>query len=159
MPETVALFNALLTPLIAGIAVYIAYQQYRTNLKREQRENRQAKFECYRKLKIVFNNIEWEGQVSKSDYELFGEALAEADFLFPDELTEWLSGAYSSATQWVHFNESAEEHLKNTGQKDWEMLAEESWRKQRKEMNECVEELRDFHLELRDRFSKYISLG
>jgi hypothetical protein len=86
----VSVLSALLTPLIAMIATYIAWQQWKGNqlkLKMERYERRLGVYqEVVGMLRAGSNTkLEW------SDLIAFGASTAEADFLFGPEIRDYLN--------------------------------------------------------------------
>jgi hypothetical protein len=154
--------SALLTPVIAILAVYIAYQQHQTNLKRELRESRQAKIECYRKVALFFNNTCWNSKVSEKDFEMLGEAIAEADFLFPKDLTDWLDEVYSSALQWRHYDQHINDYANRNDLSREEMKEKYSgtpeWASQEDDMEDLMEKLHEANFVLKEMFAVYIKV-
>jgi len=80
------ILKGLLTPLIGLIAAYIAYQQYKTNKQREIRESREGRLAVYRRVKKFLNYVDSTRDISEEFYTELAEAVAEADFLYPEEL-------------------------------------------------------------------------
>lgn len=160
MQQIADITSAFLTPLIAVITVYIAFQQYRTNLRRELRESRSAKLECYKKVALFINDTDSSGSVSPERHKMLGEALAEADFLFPENLTSWLDDIYSSATQWIDFDNHISRAVEEAGISRSEFKKmyshQEGWKKQQEEMEECIEEIRNASFDYKERFNEYI---
>jgi hypothetical protein len=86
----VAVLNALLTPLIALIATYIAWQQWQANklkLKMERYERRLRVYqEVVKMLKTCANGELREFSVIVD----FGAATADGDFLFGSEIRQYI---------------------------------------------------------------------
>jgi hypothetical protein len=162
MQEIIDIFKGLLTPLIGVIAVYIAYQQYRTNRLREQRESRKAKLDVYKKVKRFLHDVDHNGAILVATYEEFGDAIAEADFLFPEDITDWLDELYVTASEWRNQEEGILKYLK-----DSELTREEfqtkyandrSFVKVRQEMESYIDGLTRAHENLKQKFSKYLKV-
>jgi hypothetical protein len=87
----ISIFQGLLTPLIAIIATYIAYQQWQGNklkLKMERYERRLGVYqEVAKMLKLCANGEIREFSVIVD----FGAATAEGDFLFGPEIREYIN--------------------------------------------------------------------
>ena len=162
MQEIIEIFKGLLTPLIGVIAVYIAYQQYRTNRLREQRESRKAKLDVYKKVKRFLHDVDYSGAIPKAAYEEYGDAIAEADFLFPDEITDWLAELYSTAAEWRNQEEGILMHVQESGLTKAEFEAkitnDPSWIKELKYMESYIDELQTAHCDLKEKFSKFLEL-
>jgi hypothetical protein len=95
--QLIDIFKALLTPVIAMVATYIAWQQWKTNrqkLKLEKYDRRLRVYEEVRKiLSIIFRDP---GKVSTDDLLRFRTSVSEADFLFGPgtEIPEYLDEIY-----------------------------------------------------------------
>ena len=98
--------SALLTPIIAAVVAYIAYQQWRTDHRREKRESRASQLAVYRRAKALLRHVDYTREVDKELYSDFCDASAEADFLFPKGVREWLGEIESAAAQWLDCNQS-----------------------------------------------------
>ena len=90
MAALVSVLNALLTPLIAIITTYIAWQQFKGNqlkLKVERYDRRLGVYqEVVRMLRTCSNaRPEW------ADVIAFDASTAEADFLFGPEIRQYIS--------------------------------------------------------------------
>lgn len=86
----VSLLNALLTPIIAVIATYIAYQQWQGNklkLKMERYERRLRVYQEVVKMLKQCTNGDLREFAAIVD---FGAATAETDFLFGSEIRQYL---------------------------------------------------------------------
>ncbi|ELA7327640.1 hypothetical protein Q9X94_003777 [Vibrio alginolyticus] len=80
------LFTALITPTIAILGGYIAYQQYQTNkmaLKKDLFDRRYAAFECV--YDFIVTVVEWNG-TSKEQREKFLSGTKGVEFLFDEEI-------------------------------------------------------------------------
>ncbi len=79
--------EGFLTPLIAGITVYIAYQQYRTNKLRVKFEAFDRRFIVYQAVKkfiVRFNGLDDELVV------MFHQETFEAQFFYPSEINDYI---------------------------------------------------------------------
>ncbi len=91
MPCWLQILQGLLTPVIALIAVYIAFQQYRTaklKLKMEWYERRIAVYKETRRFISLMANTN-DDEIEQA-FE-FSQAVAEADFIFPPKVREYLN--------------------------------------------------------------------
>ena len=156
-------FSGFLTPLIGVIAAYIAFQQYKTNKNRERREARHAQLSVYTRVKRFLNTVDSTGNVSEKTYTDITEAIAEADFLFGDDITEWLSELQDYADEYRRLEDeffrlrkhhnmiiSSDEELRKRDPQNFEQLE--------KEQKEEVSLLKEAHVQLKEKFSKYLKL-
>ncbi|MEM7312589.1 MAG: hypothetical protein AAF497_05500 [Planctomycetota bacterium] len=154
--------SALLTPVIGLLAAWIAYQQYQTNRKTEEREARTARIAVYKQVKRLLNFIDTHCDVDQDLYEDFLSASAEADFLFDQELSEWLGEVQGEVDQFNAWQDALidlkrehglliepDEKLQEKAPKDYEYL--------KKEMQSNIDKLQDFHIALYDKFRPFLS--
>lgn len=155
--------TALLTPVIGVIAVYIAFQQHKINKQRELRESRQAKLDVYKKVKRYINEVMYSGMTNRA-YEELNEACAEADYLFAEDVTDWLADLLSDAAQWRDFEEDIKEYMAKEGksrQEAWsEFIEKKDFHTAHVEqfIDEASERVQDANEEIKERFSKYLEL-
>lgn len=81
--------EALLTPLVAIIAAYIAWQQAATNKKRLKHELFEKRFELYLKFKAIFLQISQSANIEYHQVEKFLIDTLEIEFLFGKEVAEF----------------------------------------------------------------------
>lgn len=145
----VDLLTALLSPVLAATVAYIAYQQWKTNDKKEKRESRQEKLSIYKRVKTHMNYVNTTREVRRDLYEDFSEACAESDFIFPQELNDFLEEINRNSLWWL------------TNQDDLNCVAHdadvESIENHRREMEEYMDNLQCLHCKLREEFSKNIA--
>lgn len=106
----VAVLNALLTPLIAIIATYIAWQQWKGNqlkLKMERYERRLRVYqEVVKMLKKCAN-----GEIREFSVIIdFGASTAEADFLFGPEIRQYIDEISTRAAKLKSANVQYKDH-------------------------------------------------
>ena len=141
--------TALLSPLIAVLAVYIAWQQWQTNRNREFRESRQSKLDVYRRIKLLLRHALYSPTLDRGLYADFCDASAEADFLFGAELRGWISELQDIAAQCMVVQEPLESLAR-----DVDMRSINKWQS---ELDELTEKLRSANALLRAKFA--VELG
>jgi len=156
--------SSWLTPIIAIVAVYIAYQQYKTNSNRELRESKQEKLSVYKRVKLFLNSVDTTREISDKVYIELDEAIAEADFLFEEELTDWLSDLQSYADEF----RNCENHLVSLKVKN-KMLTSSIEELRKVEPDACkyyenlqeqmIDNLQNAHCVLKPKFSNYFKFG
>jgi chromosome segregation ATPase len=159
----IGLLPSLLTPLIGLIAVYIAYQQYQTNKRREKRESRQDQLSVYKRVKKFLNSVDTTADISNDAYNELIEAIAEADFLFNDEITDWLSELQNYADEF----RNCEDHLIELKMKH-KMITASTEKLRETEPEACaniedvqqkmIDGLQNAHCELKEIFSHYLKV-
>jgi len=148
LSEVSALTSALLTPTIGAAVAYIAYQQWRTNQRREERESRAARLAVYRRVKALLRDVDLTREVRRDLYKDFCEACAEADFLFPEPLRNWLGELESAATQWIDYNDAI-----STAAPDADLA---SIKRIEHDMDGLIDTLQNAHVVLREGFEEHM---
>ncbi len=91
----VSVFSALLTPLIAIIATYIAWQQWKANELKLRLERYEKRLRIYQELIRMLSLIMREADAKLEDLMTFRANTAEADFLFGPEIPKYLGEVFS----------------------------------------------------------------
>jgi len=90
----VKVFSALLTPSIAMIASYIAYQQWKTNQQRVKLGLFDKRFRIYEEVKkmisFVISKSHEENSREDPFFSNFVQSTSDADFLFKPEIREYI---------------------------------------------------------------------
>jgi hypothetical protein len=86
--------SAALTPVIAVVATYIMYQQWRTNKGRLNHELYERRFTVFKAVKAFYEDIGTAGTAKYGMVMKFNAAAAETEFLFGDEITEHIEELY-----------------------------------------------------------------
>lgn len=84
----------LLTPLIAVIATYIAWQQWKTNQLKVKLDRYDRRLKVYEEVQSILRIILRDANASYDDLLRFRISVAEADFLFGAEITEFIEEIY-----------------------------------------------------------------
>lgn len=157
--KIIAILQGLLVPVIAVITTYIAYQQHKINKQREKRESKQAKLAIYRKLKNFLSHYNRQETIPKEKYDEIKDAIAEADFLFPEDILAWLD-EFERAFEGVYdWQELAKE---NGGTKaidlSYKYDDEEGMKDTAKTIGKTVDKLHDYQFGIKDIFAKSMKL-
>jgi hypothetical protein len=91
----VRVFQGLLTPVIGGVAVYIAWQQYQSNSAKLQLDTYDRRLRIYQELLDLLRAVMRNADASWDDLGKFARGTAEADFLFGDDISAYLREVYS----------------------------------------------------------------
>jgi len=86
--------KALLTPVIAIVATYIAWQQWKTNQQKLVLDRYDRRLRVYEEVRKILGIILREGKASYEELLRFWGAVSEADFLFGPEITDYISEIY-----------------------------------------------------------------
>jgi hypothetical protein len=84
------ILQALLTPVIAGIAVYIAWQQWKVNERKLALDQYERRLRIYQGVISILTLVLRDFKPEFSDLQKFRVATAEADFLFEPEVPAYL---------------------------------------------------------------------
>ena len=100
----IEVFAALLTPVIAAIAVYIAYQQWRTNRQRLDLDRYERRLRVYQAVDRFISNVV--ADVSPEPQDIFDlrKNTAEADFLFGSDVRDYLKTLATRAAELRKWN-------------------------------------------------------
>ena len=97
----VEIFNALLTPLIALLAVYIAWQQYKVQHRTFNVQIYERRYIVFKAFMSFFADIMREGKVSYQRLGQFYAEASEADFLFGDAISGMREELYKQGVDLV----------------------------------------------------------
>jgi len=91
------IFSALLTPVIALIAAYVAWQQYKVNKLRLQHELYERRLRVYKAVQVFLSKILRDGDVKFEQCIQFYSDASEATFLFDDTIQKFIDDIYKKA--------------------------------------------------------------
>ena len=143
------LLNGLVSPFLAVTVAYIAYQQWKTNQSREKREQREIQVSIYRRVKSHLNYIDYKREIDPGLFEEFKQASAEADFVFPEAVKEFLADVESDSSQWLDWKECLDTAASNADQQSIARLEQDN--------EKIMDNLQQKHCELFDLFNDSIS--
>lgn len=95
---------ALLTPLIALLAAYIAWQQWKTNERKLKLDLYDRRFRIYEATRQLILSIIRNADVESEEIQKFQLTVAEARFLFGSDITGYLEEIQSRAIQFRSCN-------------------------------------------------------
>lgn len=101
LKDLVDIFSALLTPVIALLASYIAWQQYKIQHRSYNGQMYERRREVFRAFMVYLSHVMRDG---KTTYESIGQFYAdssEADFLFSEAVTRKRDELYSRGIDMV----------------------------------------------------------
>ena len=99
------LSTALLTPLIAIVATYIAWQQWRTNQQKLNLERYDRRLRVYEEVRKILSIIFRDAKASTDDLLKFRTSVSEADFLFGPEIPEYIDNIYKRGLNLWRWNQ------------------------------------------------------
>ncbi len=86
--------KALLTPVIAIVATYIAWQQWKTNQQKLLLDLYDRRLKVYEEVRQILSLILRDAKASYDDLMKFRMAVSEADFLFGPEISTYIDEIY-----------------------------------------------------------------
>jgi len=146
----IKIFSAALTPLIAVIMGYIAYQQYYVNKSRLRHELYDRRLSVFREVSKFLRSVVSEG---KTDYQTllgFYANSVEALFMFKKEIHEYREDLYNKGMQLIKIHEKLEG--------EWKLEEGENENKLRKEKQELLNWFFNEAKNSREKFKKYLSV-
>lgn len=96
--------RALLTPAIAIIATYIAWQQWRTNQQKLNLERYDRRLHVYEEVRKILSIISRDADVDYPDLIEFRTSVSEADFLFGPEISKYLDEIFERGLKLRRWN-------------------------------------------------------
>ena len=103
--EIVDILSALLTPLIAIVAIFIAYRQYKVNRSRLNHELYVRRLEVFKAIRKYISSIAREGKTDFPTVTQFYADAGEADFLFKDDIPEQIEKLYKKGLELAELHE------------------------------------------------------
>jgi hypothetical protein len=104
MEYVIDILTALLTPVIAVITVYIAYQQWKTYQQRLNLARYERRLQVYEEVKRIII-ISFHTKVTFEELESFWKSVSEADFLFGPEIRKYIDEIYTHGLGLIRWKE------------------------------------------------------
>lgn len=92
--QVIEVSKGLLTPLIAVVATYIAWQQWKTTQQKLILDRYDRRLRVYEEVRKILSIIFRDAKASYDDLLKFRTAVSEADFLFGPEIPEYIDEIY-----------------------------------------------------------------
>ncbi len=108
--EILEILKSLLTPLIAIIATFIAYQQWKTNQQKVNSELYDRRLRIYEEVREILSIIQQDAKVSIENLLKFRTSVSEADFLFGPEISEYIDEIYNRGLELCRWNDEYRDH-------------------------------------------------
>jgi hypothetical protein len=109
LPESttslIDVLSALLTPIIALLAIYIAYQQYKISEHRLRHEIYEKRVKIYMAVNKFISQITANGQTNFTNCHEFYSEASEAAFLFDSSIMEYIDQLYGKAIVLIELQE------------------------------------------------------
>jgi len=105
MEQLIEISKALLTPLIAIVATYIAWQQWKTNQQKLNLERYDRRLHVYEEVIKILSIILRDVNASMEDLLKFRTSVSEADFLFGPEIPAYIDEIYKRGLNLWRWNQ------------------------------------------------------
>ena len=105
MENIIDILKALLTPLIAVVATYIAWQQWKTNQQKLKLERYDRRLRIYEEVIKILSIILRDAKANTGDLLKFRTSVSEADFLFGPEIPEYIDEIYKRGLSLWRWNQ------------------------------------------------------
>lgn len=94
LEQVVRIGTACLTPIIAIVATYIAWQQWQTNRTKLLLDRYDRRLRVYEEVTRILSLIARDAKANTEDLLKFRAAVSEADFLFGSEIPSYIGEIY-----------------------------------------------------------------
>ncbi|WP_147383598.1 hypothetical protein [Nitrosomonas supralitoralis] len=103
--QLVEISKALLTPLIAVVTTYIAYQQWKLNRQKLFLDLYDRRLKVYEEVRQILGIVARDARASYDDLLKFRKAVSEADFLFESEISKYIEEIYQHGVKLCYWTE------------------------------------------------------
>lgn len=117
MAETI---SAFLTPLIALIAIYIAWQQWRTNQQKLDLDRYDRRLKIYKEIQTLIGVVNREGNAPFEAIMQLRINSAEADFLFGPDIRVYIEEVLDHALKLSHARRKYDDAIKGEPWPDYD---------------------------------------
>ncbi|MFK7848529.1 MAG: hypothetical protein AB8G77_24795, partial [Rhodothermales bacterium] len=97
-----------MTPLIAGIAIYVAWQQWRTNRQKLKLDLFDKRFAIFQSTRTFLSTVLRDGRVNREDLEKFRMGILDSVFLLDQGTSDYLWGLRSIGSKAIMYNTQLE---------------------------------------------------
>ncbi|MFZ2752356.1 MAG: hypothetical protein WAZ48_02810 [Lysobacteraceae bacterium] len=116
MKSFIEIMTAFMTPLIASIAVFIAWQQWKTNALKVKTDVYDRRFRVYDETVKLLNIIARDANISIEDISKFSAATSEAVFLFKEDIPSYIEMIRTRSISLYSANRQYNSHVQGNGQ-------------------------------------------
>ena len=109
--QVVKYLSGLLTPIIAIIAAYIAYRQYKNDNERLKRDLYEKRYAIFSNLMETIALVVQDANVDMKTLITFKKSTREAYFLFDDDISGYLDEVYKNGLKLRTINKALTENL------------------------------------------------
>jgi hypothetical protein len=102
--DWIEILSSLLTPVIAILTFYIAYQQYKVNKNRFRLESYERKLKIYNAVQKFLNEILRDGTTDYISCSEYYSTTSESSFLLNRQIQDKIEDIYKKAIQMVQYH-------------------------------------------------------
>lgn len=114
MEQLIRIGNALLPPVIAVVATYIAWQQWKTNRQRLAMDKYERRLRVYEEVQRILRAIAASLKPTIDDLVKFRASVSEADFLFGPEIAAYIDEIFEHGLKLENWNAQYRDHTQTT---------------------------------------------
>ena len=152
MEQLIEISKALLTPLIAIVATYIAWQQWKTNQQKLNLERYDRRLRVYEEVIKILSIILRDANASMEDLLKFRTSVSEADFLFGPEIPAYVDEIYKRGLNLWRWNQEYRDYTQEKPDGyDHKKVVDEK----HKELTWLVEQFKP----AKEKFKKYLDIS
>lgn len=146
------IFQGLLTPVIAGIAAYIAWQQWKTNQQKLNLDRYERRLKIYQEVRQILGRVLGARKATSNELVAFITAVSEADFLFDADVPAYIDEIYRRGLNLWSWSEQYRDDTQDIpeGYDHAKVVAE---------MHKELEWFASQPKPAKDLFNKYLSIG
>ena len=152
MEQLIEISKALLTPLIAIVATYIAWQQWKTNQQKLNLERYDRRLHVYEEVIKILSIILRDVNASMEDLLKFRTSVSEADFLFGPEIPAYIDEIYKRGLNLWRWNQEYRDYTQEKPDGD-------DHKKVVDEMHKELTWLVDQFEPAKEKFKKYLDIS
>ena len=112
--QLIEISKALLTPVIAAVTTYIAWQQWKTNKQKLNLERYDRRLRVYEEVRKILSIIARDAKASTQDLMQFRTSVSEADFLFGPEIPKYIDEIYERGVNLWRWKEEYRDYTQET---------------------------------------------
>lgn len=150
--QIIEISTALLTPVIAVVATYIGWQQWKINSQKLNLDRYDRRLHVYEEVIKVLSIISRDGKVTAEDMLRFRTSVSEADFLFRPEIPKYIDEVYKRGLNLWRCNQEYKDFTQ-------EKSVDYDHKKVVKEMNEELRWLVGQFEPAKEKFKKYLNIS
>ena len=114
LAQVIDILKALLTPAIAVVTLFIAWQQWKTNKRKIELDRYERRLHIYQEIQRFISRIPNSRNVSIDELSNFRAAVSEADFIFGPEIPKYINEICLHWRELWRFNQEYRDNTQET---------------------------------------------